>query len=424
MNLTAGQTDALAKVAELQKTKPDGGGIGIVSGYAGTGKTTLLRVLQNEHEEEFLVVTPTGKAAVRVREATGARAITIHRWLYEVKEDEDTGQLEGGLKPLEKVERPRCGFLVCDEASMVTSKVFHDLKNYCKAMELNLILVGDSFQLPPVEMDQTLKEFTVFDPAIPADFRVNLTEILRQALDSPIIRASMEIRTGRWVEEALGMLPAVSAKDLYPAANTVFEKGGATICHRNATRHLINAGVRQVRGLAEGVLKQGEPLMVTQNNYDLELYNGEITDVGAEPTLRNLYPLAVVDRFRNANCTVSLYETTVKSPVLGPGQAIVADKEVFGALGDVGAHCVRREAVFRGYARPTKGGTEETMQRPAYLSANLGYAATAHKSQGSEYSDVLVVLEDSLRLNSLDGKRWCYVAVTRAKKNIAICWKR
>lgn len=425
MNLTAGQTTALQHIRDLKKSHPEGGGVGIVGGWAGTGKTTLLKVLADEYGKGVLVVTPTGKAAVRVREAAGARASTIHRWLYEVKQDEETGKLEWGLKELGKVERPSSGFLLVDEASMVGFEVFRDLYRYCGALGLNLVLVGDGFQLPPVETNPELKDFTVFDPNVPADFKVNLTEILRQALDSPIIRASQQIREGRWPEEALGALPAVPGSQLYPEANRVFEAGGATICHRNATRHQLNAGIRAVRGLMPEQLKVGEPLMVVQNNYDLEIYNGEITDVRQQPTPVNVHPVGVRDRFRSASCTVNYLKTEIQSPILGPSEAVVADREVFGTLGEVGAHMVRREAIFQRYVRPPHWAPVDGEDgRPPYLHANLGYALTAHKSQGSEFGEVMVVLEDSLRLNSPDGRRWAYVAVTRAKKSIKICWMR
>lgn len=423
MKLTAGQETALQSVRDLGRTHPEGGGIGVISGYAGTGKTTLISVLQEEHEDDLLVVTPTGKAAVRVREAAGARAMTIHRWLYAVIEDEKTGEVSWKLRDATAVELPRCGFLVVDEASMMGYEVFRDVYRCCVKLGLNLVLVGDGFQLPPVERELFRQDFSVFSPELPAHFKVQLTEILRQALDSPIIRVSQQIREGRWAEEALGQLPAVHPNDLQDAMVRARETGGATICHRNATRHFLNSQVRTALGLGDGLAAE-EPLLVTQNNYGLEIYNGEVVDVDRLHGPINVDPVAVRDRFRGSSCFANFLEVEVRSPVLGPRRVLVTDREVFGTLGDVGPAAVRHAGRWlletRMLSEPDFAAERESL--PQYLHANLGYTLTCHKSQGSEFPEVLVVLEDSIRLGTPDGRRWAYTACTRAKKILSVCW--
>jgi ATP-dependent exoDNAse (exonuclease V) alpha subunit len=424
MNLTAGQETALQCIRDLQANFPEGGGVGVISGYAGTGKTTLIRVIDEECEGGAYVITPTGKASVRVREATGAKSQTIHRWLYQADEDEKTGELKFKKKPIGSVEIPQCGFVIVDEASMVGFDVFRDLYLYAKHNGLNVILIGDGFQLPPVEMEKAKQAFSVFDPEFPAHFKIQLTEVLRQALDSPIIRVSMGIRTGQWAEDALGDLPKVLPSKLHEEAHRVFEADGASICHRNATRHTINAGIRTIRQLPDMQVQIGEPLLVTQNNYSYDVYNGEVITALSDPEMINLTPVAVRDRFKNASTYVNYYKVNVLSPTNGKVPAMIADKEVFGQLGDVGPYAVRRSGMD--LVNTIYGEVEFDKDRitkiPRHLHANLGYTLTAHKSQGSEFGEVLVVMEPSVRLGTIEGRRWAYTAVTRGKRLASVCW--
>jgi len=420
MKLTAGQEAAIQAVRDLKKTHPEGGGVGVISGYAGTGKTTLIKILGDEWDDQF-VLTPTGKAAVRVREATGLKAKTIHRWQYEPEEDEETGDVTFKHREIGTVEIPSSGVLIIDEASMVGFDVFSDLYSYAKRLQLNIVLIGDGFQLPPVEPEVIKQKFSVFSPDFPANFKVQLTEVLRQALDSPIIRVSMKVRTENFAEDALGELETVVPSQLYPEALTVWENEGATISHRNITRHQINNGIRKIKGFPD-VPQLHEPLLVTKNNYALDVYNGEIMPMLLKPFKLNRLPYPVTDRYRNASTFIDYYITEIMTP-WGKKNVLIADKEAFGTMGDVSVYASKKAArklIDTWYGHPDKEDTDG--KRPVYLNANLGYALTAHKSQGSEFGNVLVVMEPTIRLNSLEGRRWCYTAITRSKKKLKICW--
>jgi len=416
VKLTDGQSQALAGIQNLQKQFPDGGGIGVISGYAGTGKTTLIRVLGEEHQDGLLVITPTGKAALRVKEAAEIEdARTIHSWLYEVSEDEKTGQLGFNLRKVNMVTRPGSGLVLVDEASMMGLVNFRDVYRYCQELNLNLVLIGDSFQLPPVEPEAAYRDFSVFSDSFPSNFKVKLTEVLRQALDSPVIKACTAIRNGGRVHEALAEIPGVSPGRLTEEARRVWDDQGATICHKNATRHVINSAIRQQLGLSDGQLQDREPLLVTRNNYQVGLYNGEVVDVLGPPEAINAHPIAVRDRFKGGSCFVNCFWVKVNGSE-GKVKVLVADREIFGTAENVGEHIIRRacQDLFPGRKDDPK---------PPYLHSNLGYALTCHKSQGSEWDEVLVVMESSVRLNTEDGRRWAYTAVSRAQREVKICWR-
>lgn len=422
MILTPLQQKALDEIDSLVSDFPQGGRIGVIGGVAGTGKSTLIRFLVEEYEG-VLVVTPTGKAAVRAREVSGALTKTIHSWLYRVEENPKNGVLNWILKsPHEVSPRPSCGFVIVDEASMVTFSVFRDLFSVCKKLGLHIILVGDFFQLPPVETDQKFAGFSVFNDELPAAFRVTLTEIHRQALDSPIIRATMALRTGQFPADGLSELPFILERDVPTYGAEAASSSGVIICHKNITRSNINRAVRGKLGKSPDNIEKGEPLLVMANNYVVEVYNGETVDILSVPAPINTEPTPVFDAESNSSTYVNFLGCTVNTPMLGKQPVCIADKEVLSTLNGVSSFAVKKSA--RRLAEDKFGySVDGVLQGPSYLQANLGYVLTAHKAQGSEFNSGVVVLEPSVRLTTTEGRRWAYTAVSRFKKSVQICWK-
>lgn len=412
---TAGQADALRIIREMPKCHPGGGGVAVISGFAGSGKTTLLRVLAEENPGMF-VLTPTGKAAVRVKQAAGCDAITIHKWQYTPRKDEKTGEYSFEQRPANELQLPVNGTLIIDEASMIPKTVWDHLYFYCQALGLNIVLIGDGFQLPPVEVDPTKKAFSVFAEDFRADHRVVLTEILRQALESPIIRISNLIRTEPDITSAILQLETVSEKALEECLLETFNSQGVAICHRNATRHQMNVKVRGLRGLASETLARGEPLLVTKNNYRLGVFNGEVFTLGPLTKLHG--PIPVVDRYKNLSMYLGFQEVGLQDL---PSPAVVCPEEVFGKIGTMDLDAIQKASrgLIRGvYQRDLR----DPESAPHHMHANLGYVLTCHKSQGSEWSDAVVLMESSIRIGTPEGRRWVYTALTRAKNRVRVCW--
>lgn len=408
-NPTEGQARALELIKSLPKRYPNGGGLAIISGYAGTGKTTLLKVLAKDDPLMF-VLTPTGKAAVRVKEAAGCDSMTLHRWMYIPRKNEETGELTYDLRKPEELRIPTYGTLIIDEASMIGAKVFEHLRLFVAALGLNLVLIGDGFQLAPVEMDPELAGFSVFK--VPDAERVDLTVVLRQALDSPIIRVSTMVREDGDISNALLELDFVPVAKMDDAAKETWDQRGVIICHRNVTRHSINAKIREMRGLSPDVLETDEPLLVMKNNYDLNVFNGEVFTV--DKLLDKHGPVVVTDRPKNKSMYMNYQEATFFD---NPQTAVISPEEVFGKSQDIdpdfigrdGRRLLRQVYQYRG------------MEPPAFMNSNLGYALTCHKSQGSEWPYALVILEPSVRLGQQEGRRWLYTALTRAKNSVRVC---
>jgi len=406
LTLTEGQQKALDVIHRIMDRNALD--VGIISGYAGTGKTTLLKVLAEELGDNLTVVTPTGKAAMRVREVAPVNAMTIHRWLYVPKEDEN-GDIHFRLRP--DVAPPPHGIIIIDEASMVSREVWSDLRDTCWSQGTSIIAIGDGFQLPPVTDDND--SFSLFDPNFTAPnfsetFKVNMTEVVRQALDNPIIRISMEVRKTPDFSTVLMGLPAVSEKKLIEHGLRTWERGGAVICHRNKTRHRVNREIRQARGLHG--LSTNEPLLVLKNNYNLDRFNGEVVTLSR---IGETIAESSTIKFKGQSFGMKLLEVMVDDVM----PALIGEEQVLGLADEIGTKAIEsaaRRAAWAYYPDESDG--------PPYLHANFGYTLTAHKSQGSEFPSVLVVIEPSIRLFTPQGRRWLYTALTRTRGECTLCW--
>lgn len=401
--LTDGQGQALEMVKKLIALPRNRPRIGRIRGYAGTGKTTMLRILP-QAIGGMSIITPTGKSALRVTEATALEASTAHRWMYVPMEDPFTGRVVFKRNTREKMVAPASGLIVIDEASMIGLSLWEDI--YAMATELgcHILCVGDPFQLPPVETDGRKDDpFGLLEDNFKYDLNSDLTEVTRQAMDSPIIRASMMIRDGR-VEEAIMMLPRVREDRLLEEQIKVLESKGVVICHKNMSRHELNRRVRESKGLARNALSPGEPLLVLRNNYELSRFNGEVLvfdDWIRIPSKQ----WEIYDRWKDAIESSSFGLARIEGD-----EASLAMSAISGKLGVE-------------WVNPCEHVSQTAVgEKIPYLHCNYGYTMTAHKSQGSEWKDVVVVVEPSVRVKSKDGKRWLYTAVTRARENVKIAW--
>ncbi len=268
----------------------------VVTGGPGTGKTTIINSIIRIYEragQRVLLSAPTGRAAKRMNEATGHEAKTIHRLL-------ECSPKEGGFKrdennPLE------ADLIVIDETSMVdTILMYHFLKSV--PGEATLILVGDVDQLPSVGAGNVLKDI-IESGHIPV---VRLTEIFRQAKESLIVVNAHRVNNGRMPtfsyhedhpqdfyffeieepEKVLGKIVELCKEKIpkkfgYNPVNdiqvlTPMHRGVVGTSNLNAElqKHL-NASQDELIRNGMG-LKVGDKVMQIKNNYDKDVFNGDI----------------------------------------------------------------------------------------------------------------------------------------------------
>jgi exodeoxyribonuclease V alpha subunit len=268
----------------------------VITGGPGVGKTTLvnaiLRILSAKGAR-LLLCAPTGRAAKRMNEATGFEAKTIHR-LLEV--DPKTGGFRRDSEnPLD------CDLLVIDEISMVDVLLMHAL---LKAMPNTaaLLVVGDVDQLPSVGPGQVLADM-IASGAVPM---VRLTEVFRQAAKSRIILNAHRINEGVFPDlrkpESESDFYFVEADDAEAAVPRIVElvttriprrfgldpirdiqvlcpmnRGGVGARSLNIELQaaLNPAGERKVERFG-WVFAPGDKVMQIENDYDKEVYNGDI----------------------------------------------------------------------------------------------------------------------------------------------------
>ena len=425
MELTKSQQEAITTIKELVKYEkfPK---IYVLAGAAGTGKTTLLKLIPDELGGLPVAVAPTGKAALRLNEVTGIPTTTIHSWLYKVHQNNESGQLSFSRKDPEETKRADKPPLLCiDESSMVDETLWEDIYDVCVMLEMNILCIGDHEQLPPVLQKPDAKiPFSLVSPHFNSTKRLVLTEIVRQALDSPIIRASIAVRDGN-ISSALLTLPKINSavlvntiKEMYTADRGVF------ICHQNTTRQRVNQVVRSQLGCKNGELVETEPLLVMENNPYAQVFNGEsLKFLGWDDTVK---PREIHDRYNDVRTTTGFGIARVEHNK-EIKKVILSDAQVLGLIPDkFSSFSLRKSAEIaylqqRDLSRMSEEERMRFMSEPRFLSANLGYVLTCHKAQGSEWPEVVVGVETSLQLHKDDSKRWLYTAITRAKEKVTIC---
>lgn len=346
----------------------------VVTGGPGTGKTTLLRCLIEILEAKglrVLLAAPTGRAAKRLSEATGREAKTVHRLLE--YSPAVRGFLRGPDKPLE------AEFIVVDEVSMVDLSLMHNLLAAINSQS-SLVLVGDADQLPSVGPGNVLGDL-LSSGKVPS---VRLDAVFRQAHSSLIVENAHLVNQGklpnkeadrgksdfyliekedpndtlriikemvaRRIPERFGFDPVTDIQIISP-----MHKG--SVGTENINRELqalLNPTGTPIRG---NRFRVGDRVMQTRNNYEKEVFNGDVGRIVA-------------------------YDTEWQEVV------VLFDGN------EVKYHLSELDEVI------------------------LAYAVTVHKSQGSEYRAVIIPL--STQHFVLLKRNLLYTAMTRGRELVVL----
>lgn len=444
----------------------------ILRGYAGTGKTTLVKTLiaeLNKREIKCNLLASTGRAAKILSNITGSLATTVHGKIYTFKdfnqdlEETVTKQQATGVDStgqlyltFELHRLPNDGtrthhFYVIDESSMVSDiadknitqalfgsgRLLKDLLDFDPRGKF--IFVGDHGQLPPVVRSSR----SAFSPALSVEYfsqtfklnaqMVELAQIMRQHKGNDIIESSKKVRalTQNVPQEKWGKLPlrgyknikiyndSISLIKLYIKLIQGSNYNNATlISYYNKRTTELTELIRPALGMGKA-LQKDDLLLITQNNMPTGLMNGDMVLVTqVDPIVMRRAKLTfrkveVMELFTHKTYSYFMVEEPLYSNETNLNQ-------------------VQQQGLFIDfYLRMKEQGVKQNtpefkdmMMTDPYLNALravFGYAITCHKAQGGEWDHVFLDIPRNLTLNAPQSAyQWVYTAMTRARDQLHV----
>lgn len=419
----------------------------ILSGYAGTGKTSLLSSFVSvvgQYGFRTKLLAPTGRAAKVIGGYSKKRAHTIHKVIYHRK------RLSNGAMVFELAHNPNNHTVfIVDEASMISDyglptesnpwsnkNLLEDLIEYVfKGTNNKLILIGDEGQLPPVGAD--------FSPALNQkyleestwDIKVHyhkLTQVARQSEDSGILANATEIRNLHAFEDLKMKSNSIdfvdlNGQELQDALEESYDRNSLEetliVCRSNKRANQYNNHIRSRVFFYEEEMSSGDLVMAVKNNYSWLpensepgfIANGEMMRVNKILNREEMYGFQFVD----ANVALTDY----------PDMDEIQVKLIIDTLNSESPSLSREDQkklffeVEKDYMdeRNRTKRFKKVMEDPYFsaIQVKYAYAVTCHKSQGGQWETVFV---DQGYLHP-DAKnkeylRWLYTAITRAKSKV------
>lgn len=354
-------------------------GVLVLTGGPGTGKTTVIKGILSILKAQGLKIrlaAPTGRAAKRLSETTGQKALTIHRLLEANNLAQDDNLQLGFSKDID--DQLDADVIILDEVSMVDIVLMHHFLNAVPD-GCRIILVGDTDQLPAVGPGSVLKDI-IRSQKVPA---IRLDEIFRQAQTSMIIQNAHIINAGRlpdlrkqysdFVFYELNDDTSITQKILDLCTKDLPHEGFDVLKDVQilSPMHRFLCGVENLNLMLQEQLnpkknqdelkyssqtfRVGDKVMHIRNNYQKNVFNGDI---------------GFIQDVNNEKLTVDYFDHIV------------------------------------------------TYEKNELNELTLAYASSVHKSQGSEYKVVIIPLSTSHYI--MLQRNLLYTAITRAKQKVII----
>ena len=442
---TDGQAIALYHLAAFllsQKENPTY----ILRGYAGTGKTSLVKTLVRTLPSigmKYMLMAPTGRAAKVLSSYTGQPASTIHRKIYQAKAFPD-----GSVLIARAENKAKNTLFIVDEASMIGeqkdfggSSLLDDLLAYVFSGEqCRLLLIGDTAQLPPVESSES--------PALNCEYlksefpitaaTYELTEVKRQALESGILYNATDIRQLlgqnlyeynlplfhlQGFDDIEKIEPEEFEEMLHNAFANTSDNEAVIVCKSNKRANMFNQAIRGRILNIEGEIATGDKLMVVKNNYFWAdgndaisfIANGDMAEIRKIKHFDDMYGFSFADvelSFTDYPDAPNL-EVKILLDTLNSNSASLTEEEskrLFSAI----------EEDYMGI--PNRRERYKEMKKNPWFNAlqvKFAYALTCHKTQGGQWNTVFI--DSSLNLKEtleVEDLRWLYTALTRAQERV------
>lgn len=364
-----------------------------ISGPAGSGKSTLIKFIiaaLNLNEEEVAYATFTGKAAQVLKNKGCKNAITLHKLLYKAFPNKDGTFSFVPKETLDEDYR----LVVIDEISMVSKTLWDLLLTH----RIHILCLGDEAQLPPIISDE--------DNHILDKPHYHLTEILRQAQESEIIRLATHIREGKSINsfQASNQQVMILNRDQLTEGHYLW--ADQILCAKNDTRNTLNLQMRNILKYPEEPTIN-DKIISLRNHWDevsnLEnpLTNGCI-GVLSEYEKKQIWlpqyiykePLKILVANFNIDDLESFNNITIDYNQLLTGNKTITSRQEY--LMNKNKQCPSAPYDF------------------AYA-----YAITVWKAQGSEFGKVLL-FEENFPFDRLEHQKYLYTGVTRASEKLVL----
>ena len=421
----------------------------VLTGYAGTGKTSVISALVKTLDSlriRSTLMAPTGRAAKVLSSYSDKKAYTIHKKIYRQKTYKD-GE---GYFCLDRNLSKNTWFIV-DESSMISNfqseetifgsgKLLDDLIQYVySGVDCKLILVGDNAQLPPVGSDTSPalnhSQLAVYGFNIES---CSLHQVVRQSQESGILMnatkvrlqiAGKEISTPQIDLNGFPDIIRINGNDLVDELSDSYSKCGleetVVVVNSNKLANNYNKGIRNsvLYRDPEEEISSGDIVMVVKNNYSLVdendengpgfIANGDIAHIQRIRRYEERYGF----RFATMELYFPDYDITLESKVMldviyldSPTLPKEKAKEFFFAVEADYAHLTTKKRRYNAVKAD-----------PYYnaLQIKFAYAVTCHKAQGGQWKRVFIDQGMFSRWPvSIDYLRWFYTAITRATERL------
>ncbi|MCB0480093.1 MAG: AAA family ATPase [Flavobacteriales bacterium] len=427
--------------------EPTSESVFILRGYAGTGKTTMVKTIVtslNTLKIKSVLLAPTGRAAKVLANYSGKSASTIHRRIYKLQDQ--NGSDFGFTKVKNKSTNT---IFIVDESSMISgssqsfdglfggSNLLSDLIEYVLEGEhCKLLFIGDVAQLPPVgeKVSPSLSQSSLLKLFGLDSKMVELKEVLRQEIDSGILsNATLQrerLVSGEFKPSLISNqtdVIVISGQELGDYLESSYGRSGIhdaiVLCRSNKRANQFNQEIRTRLLFREEEVESSDLLMVVKNNY---FWLEPTSTAGFIANGDTMEVLKVIDRvekhgFRFATCEVKMIDYP-KEPafeckllldtIMADGPSLTKlehDKLYHGVLSEY-AHIRDRKLRF-----------QKIKEDPIYnaLQVKFAYAVTCHKAQGGQWKEVFIdqgyITEEML---GIEYMRWIYTAITRASEKL------
>ena len=394
MELNEKQKNGLTLALQRYKNKEK---YTVIAGYAGAGKSTLVRFIIEElktygvKETDVCFACFTGKAAQVLLKKGNKNVITLHKLLYKSIPKESGGFV--------RIPNPSIPYkiVVVDEVSMAPKTLMDLLFKH----DVYVICLGDPFQLPPVDKKE--------DNHLLDAPHIFLDEIMRQAQESEIIQLSMAIRENRPIEVFQGKEVQILNKE---ELNTgMLTWADQILVATNVTRVSINVQMRKLLNFGEQP-QDGDKIICLRNYWDCFSDNEEPLVNGTIGILK--------DSFLTKRYLPSIVKSTdglshidlIMGDFISDSGMYFHSLEMDKKMIDTGEFSLDWKTVYQLNRNP------KTRDIPP-LEFTYGYAITCHKAQGSEWDKVLVI-EEKFPFDKTEHARWLYTAVTRSSEKLVL----